>query len=210
MSDDAEYICPRLSDELGVASFFLFDIVAPSAVKRRGSRLCKKLSESTIGCTERAGFLEMESDHAHSLGGVNQRYRQICLHVGELPESLERPRVLLAKLFGGFNGNHLALAQGVYDGDLAIAPEIGELRVELRGEPASSEDLEAIALDRYDHTTCRFYNLDALSQKHSRNVLDGPRIRERSRYVEQLPCQRRNALNFLFETLKLRGRVRDG
>src|SRR3989441_10426427 len=117
MSDDAEHVRPRLSNELGVASFFLLGIVALSAVKSRGSGLCKKLSESTIGCTKRAGFLEMQSDHAHSLGGMNQRYRQICLHVGELPESLERTRVLVAKLLGGFNGNHLALAQGMYDGD---------------------------------------------------------------------------------------------
>ena len=83
-----------------MASFFLFGIVAPSAVKRRSSRLCKKLSESTIGCTERAGFLEMQSDYPHGLGGVNQRYRQIRLHVGELPETLDCPGILLAKFLG--------------------------------------------------------------------------------------------------------------
>ena len=98
----------------------------------------------------------------------------------------------------------------MYDGNLAVAREIGELRVELRTEPASSEDLEAIAFDRYDHTACGFHNLDALTQEHTRNVLDGPRVRERSRYVEQLRCQRGNTLHFLFETLKLRGRVRRG
>ena len=94
--------------------------------------------------------------------------------------------------------------------DLAVAREIDELRVELRAEPASSEDLEAIAFDRYDHTACGFHNLDALTQEHARNVLDGPRVRERSRYVEQLRCKRGNTLHFLFETLKLRGRVRRG
>ena len=89
--------------------------------------------------------------------------------------------------------------------DLAVAREIDELRVELRAEPASSEDLEAIAFHRHEHTACCFHNLDALTQEHARNILDRPRVRKRGRHVEQLSRQCGNALHFISETLKLRG-----
>src|SRR5438034_10662707 len=136
---------------------------------------------------------------------MNERRREIGLHVGELAETLECPCVLLPKLLAGFNGYHLALAQGVYDRDLAVERECGELRLKWRADTASSKQFQSVPFHRDEHAARCFEHVDTSAQEHLGYLVDGSRFRKRGRHVEQLPRQRGNALHFISETLKLRG-----